>query len=65
MALPPRLKDSPFRQMGLSARSATQQIPDSSVNLAALPVKHYTNATIVKSLLIFLNAIKMASPFSG
>ena len=43
----------------------TQQIPDSSVNLAALPVKHYTNATIVKSLLIFLNAIKMASPFSG
>jgi hypothetical protein len=46
--------------MELNARSATQQTPGSSANLAVPPAKHYTNATIVKNRSIFLNAIKQA-----
>jgi len=46
--------------MGLNARSAIPQTPDSSVNLAAQPVNHCTNATIVKNRLIISNAIDAA-----
>jgi phenylacetate-CoA oxygenase PaaJ subunit len=55
---PPHSRSDASSDHVLNAPNATLQIQDVSVSLAAPPAKHYTNATIVKSRLIILSAIK-------